>query len=345
MNLKEFARLVGLSQTTVSRALSGYPEVKPETRKRVHDEAVRLGYHPNRSATGLATGRAGAIGVVVRTGIAFEPIFSEFIGGLVGGLERQQIEILVSSVSSLEDELATYQRLAASRRVDAVIIHAPRPVDDRIPFLQQMGTPFIVHGRTETPKDYAFLDIDNFGAVKRATSHLLDLGHRRIASISGPKGQTYVEHRERGIESAFSERGLQADPSLFGNDHFTDEAGYRYTRKFLDNADPPTAVLAGSMMSALGAMRAIRALGMTLGRDISLIVHDDVFPYLNADNMAPTVSTMRSSIRSAGGRIAKFALQLLSGAAPETLQEVWPVELVLRESSGPVPQSRKRRAL
>ena len=91
------------------------------------------------------------------------------------------------------------------------------------------------------------------------------------------------------------------------------------------------------MMSALGAMRAIRSEGLMLGRDISLIAHDDVFAYINADNMVPTVSTTRSSIRSAGSRVGEFLVQLLSGKKPEDIHEVWPVELVLRESTGPAP--------
>jgi LacI family transcriptional regulator len=90
-------------------------------------------------------------------------------------------------------------------------------------------------------------------------------------------------------------------------------------------------------MSALGAMRAIRSEGLMLGRDISLIAHDDVFAYINADNMVPTVSTTRSSIRSAGSRVGEFLIQLLSGKKPDEIHEVWPVELVLRESTGPVP--------
>ncbi|MNL67883.1 Lactose operon repressor [compost metagenome] len=99
----------------------------------------------------------------------------------------------------------------------------------------------------------------------------------------------------------------------------------------------PTAFLAGSMMTALGVFRAIRQAGMTLGTDVSMIAHDDVFPYLNADNMYPSMSTTRSSIRQAGSRIAELLLQLLGGKPVGDIHELWPVELVLRESSGPAP--------
>jgi LacI family transcriptional regulator len=104
---------------------------------------------------------------------------------------------------------------------------------------------------------------------------------------------------------------------------------------FLALPEPPTAVLAGSMMSALGAMRAIRTAGLAVGRDISLIAHDDVFPYINAENMVPTLSTTRSSIGAAGTRIGEMILQLLAGAPPASLQDVWPVDLVVRDSTVP----------
>ena len=91
------------------------------------------------------------------------------------------------------------------------------------------------------------------------------------------------------------------------------------------------------MMTALGVFRAIRTAGLVLGRDVSMIAHDDVFPYLNADNMVPSMSTTRSSIRAAGFRIGELMQQLLAGKPIDTIHELWPVELVLRESSGPPP--------
>lgn len=337
MNLKEFSRLVGLSQTTVSRALSGYPEVKSETRNRVQEAANKYGYHPNRSAIGLATGRAGAVGIVFREDTEFGPHINEFLRGLGGRLREDGVDILMTMVGSIDAEIRTYKRFAASKRVDAVVLHSPLQNDGRLPLLEQMELPFILHGRTEYQNAVAYLDIDNFGAIKRATSHLLDLGHRRIGMINGLKGRTFAEHRERGYCTAFSERGLTPYEGLTGNGEFTDEIGFRIMQGFLESSEPPTAMLAGSMMSALGAMRAIRLAGLQLGRDVSLIAHDDVFPYLNADNMVPTVSTTRSSIGSAGARIGEMVMQLLSGRPVSEMHEVWPVELVLRESTGPAP--------
>lgn len=335
MNLKEFAKSIGMSQTTVSRALSGYPEVKQETRQRILKLANELGYHPNRSAAGLATGRAGAVGIVLKEGQGFDPNTTEFMAGLGSRLETRQIDILITVVDDREGELSAYQRLAASKRVDAVILHTPTVDDPRMAFLKKLKMPFIVHGRGKENGDFPWLDIDNFGATYRATSYLLDIGHKSIGLINGGKGDIFAEHREQGYRKALKERGIAIRKDLITNGPFIDDVGYRVMQDFLSLPEPPTAVLAGSMMTALGVMRAVRSAGMMLGKDISLIAHDDVFNYINADNMVPTVSTTRSSMREAGVRIGEILLQMLGGRDVSSHSEIWPVELVLRESTAP----------
>ncbi|MDX3927119.1 MAG: substrate-binding domain-containing protein [Shinella sp.] len=340
MNLKEFAAHIGLSQTTVSRALSGYPEVRKETRERILKAAEEVGYRPNTSARNLATGRAGAVGLVFRGGANFGPQSSEFMGGLSSRLQCDGTDILVSTVETLTAEIDVYRRFAASKRVDAVILHTPAVNDPRIALLQDLGLPFVVHGRSDAEKPFAFLDIDNYGAIAQAAAHLLDLGHRRIALINGDVRSTYASDRDRGYRDTLRARGLPMDEDLQAHGEFTDETGFRLTQAFLRLDAPPTAIIAGSMMSALGAMRAVRIAGLSIGRDISLVAHDDVFPYLSPDNLVPTVSTTRSPIRDAGWRIGEMVLALLKGNDPASLQEVWPVELVIRDSTARAPRLR-----
>ncbi|MHB1109325.1 MAG: LacI family DNA-binding transcriptional regulator [Devosia sp.] len=338
MKLKDLAAELGLSQTTVSRALNGYPEVNEATRRRVSEAATRLGYRANVSARRLATGSVGAIGVFLPALGSNEigPHTSEFLSGLASRMAREEIDIVVSPLES-DDEIPAYRRLSSSKRVDAVIIGSPKLVDERVTVLTEMGIPFVLHGRTQVPTPHAWLDIDNAGAFFRATAHLLDLGHRRIAMINGPAGMTFAEHRNQGYRDALIARGVTPDPRLVSHGQFTDEIGFRNAQALLEQNQPPTAILAGSMMTALGVFRAIRSAGLELGKDVSMIAHDDVFPYLNADNMVPSMSTTRSSIRAAGTRIAELVLQVLAGKPVEQVHELWPVELVLRESSSPAP--------
>ncbi len=335
--LKDLAAELGLSQTTVSRALNGFPEVSEITRQRVAEAASRLGYRANANARRLATGRAGAVGIALplQRSQHFGPHMSEFLSGVGERLAEFELDIVVAPLDE-DDEIPVFRRLAQSHRVDAVVISAPVPNDRRIAELTELGLPFVLHGRTDSPIAHAWLDIDNEGAFHRATTHLIDLGHRRIGMINGPMEQTFAMHRERGFRRAMSERGLIADAALMGGGRFTDENGFRHAQAFLAQREPPTAFLAGSMMTALGVFRAIRSAGLVLGRDVSMIAHDDVFPYLNADNMVPTMSTTRSSIRAAGARIAELLMQILAGKDPATVHELWPVELVLRESTAPV---------
>ena len=337
IKLKDLADKLGLSQTTVSRALNGYPEVSAATRERVLEAARRLNYRPNVSARNLATGRAGAVGAVLRSNrsLLLDPHYAEFLAGLGERLAEDEMDIVLSPVRS--DEIGHYRRMASGNRVDAIILSSPEVEDGRVALLAELGVPFILHGRTESRLPHAWMDIDNEGAFHHATRHLLDLGHVRIGLINGDPRYTFARHREAGYRAALLSRGIAADPRLMATGLMTDEVGYRATERFLALRPRPTALLVSSMMMALGAFRALRAAGLELGRDVSMIAHDDVFPFLNADRMVPTMSTTRSSIRAAGTRIAELAIEMLNGRPDGEIGELWPVDLVIRASTGPAP--------
>src|SRR5690606_21621536 len=210
IKLKELARELGLSQTTVSRALNGYPEVNEQTRIRVADAALRHGYRPNDSARRLATGRCNAVGVVVEP--AGELHMSETLIGMGARFSREEIDIVITPLEASPDRTQAYRRLAAARKVDAVVLHSPVPDDPRIPLLDSLGMPFVVHGRSEGAPPHAWLDIDNRQAFHDATAHLIALGHRRIATINGPGELTFAEHRDAGYREAHAAQGLTPDP-------------------------------------------------------------------------------------------------------------------------------------
>ena len=149
MKLKDLADHLGLSQTTVSRALNGYPEVSEATRRRVLEAAERYHYRPNPSARRLATGRAGAIGAVLPTdrNLLVDPHFVEFLAGLGERLVEDEMDIVLCP-SRGGDETGTYRRIVAGNRVDALILSGPLVEDERVALLTELGHPFVVHGRT-----------------------------------------------------------------------------------------------------------------------------------------------------------------------------------------------------
>ena len=339
MNLKQLSRMLDLSQTTVSRALNGYPEVAEETRRRVVDAAKRHGYRPNPSARRLATGKAGMIGYVMPTGASVEidPHFVEFLSGLGDYARTHELDLALSP-STMEDEETTYRRIVANRQVDAVYISSPRPKDGRIALLNELGIPFIVHGRSEgLDFDYPFLDIDNEAAFYEAARLLVQLGHRRIALINGNPDQTFAIHRERGARRAMAASGVELPPARIRALPMTEENGYAATREILAADERPTAIMCSSLLMTLGIIRALRDAGLSVPGDVSLIAHDDVFPFLRPENFPVPLATTRSSIRAAGQRIAERLAARIGGLEDGARGEVWPVDLVVR---GSVAQAR-----
>jgi LacI family transcriptional regulator len=339
VNLKELARHLNLSQTTVSRALNGYPEVNEETRQRVLQAVKTTGYRPNRAAQRLATGRAGSIGLVMPTapGRDTDLHFAEFLSGLGEVCLSEDIQLVISP-SRPEDEEATFRKLAAGGTVDAIFLAYTRKNDTRIDLLRSLSLPFVVHGQTlDGRSDFPLLDIDNHGAFRDAARLLLQLGHRRIGLLNGPDYLTFAIARDEGFADALLEFDLKPDPQLTCHFSMTEENGFRGMSHLLRQDDRPTAVLCSSMVLALGAVRAVNQHGLAIGSDISLIAHDDVFPYLKPENFTTPLTTTRSSIRDAGKRIGARLIAASAGKGDDNPREIWPVDLIVRASTAPAP--------
>lgn len=348
MNLKQLAESLGLSQTTVSRALNGYPEVREETRLRVHAAARDANYIPNTRARRLATGRAMTIGHVMPTGVRGElvnPIFSDFLAGAGEVYAREGYDMLLSMVSGPETANA-YRQMAANGSVDGVMVQGPRIDDDRIELLQELNLPFLVHGRTDHQTDYTWFDIANVRAFRRATELLLDLGHTRIALINGPEQFDYARRRRRGYEEALTARGITAEPNWMVTGAMTESYGYEACQSLLALPNPPTAFLVSSVIPAIGVRRAANDLGLQIPGDVSVICHDDTLSYLSNDAAStpagPPFTATRSSIRAAGQRCAEILIERIRNPNAPHVHELWEAELTLGRSTGPAPTTMER---
>ena len=341
MNLKELATKLGLSPTTVSRALNGYPEVNETTRERVMAAAKRHNYRPNTRAIRLATGRALAVGHVIPIATRHEivnPVFADFIAGAGEVYSRNGYDMILSVVPD-ENEDSTYRDLSSRGAVDGVILHAPRLNDPRIALLHDIGIPFVVHGRaTGTALPYSWVDVNNRRAFQRATEFLLDLGHSRIGLVNGLEFMDFAIRRRTGFTDALAARGLTPDPALLASDEMTEISGYRAARKMLQGAAPPTAFLVASMISGMGVRRAIEEQGLQMGADVSVIIHDDDLSYMKNGEDVPIFTATRSSVREAGRLAADLLLGII--ARPETAPEtrLLEAELIIGQSTGPAPR-------
>lgn len=342
MNLKELSALLGLSQTTVSRALNGFPEVNETTRLRVAEAARQHHYKPNPRARGLATGRAMAIGHVIPVSgpQVMDPAFSEFIAGAGEVCAATDHEMILSFVPEAE-EAETYRKLCARGTVDGVILHAPKVDDPRIALLNDIGLPFVVHGRSAgAVLPYSWLDLNNKRAFRFAVGFLLDLGHRRIALINGPEVLDFAHARRLGYEKALAAAKVPVDPALMYSGELTEAYGHRCTEELLRRPEPPTAIFTSALLPAIGARRAVDEAGLKIGRDISLVTHDDDLSCLGSSDATPVFTATRFPVREAGRLAAQMLVEAMADRSKPPQGRLLRATLVVGTSTGPAPGQR-----
>ncbi|SDG41681.1 substrate-binding domain-containing protein [Pelagibacterium luteolum] len=340
--LRELAIHLGLSPATVSRALNGFPEVGEKTRLRVIAAAEQLHYRPNSTAKKLATGKSGMVGIIFRAAhnLMVDPHFLEYLAGLSMGLAERELDLLLRHAAP-GAQLNSYERLIASGSVDGVIVSAPEIDDPRIAMLTQQGFPFVVHGRVGDDVDHGFYDIDNHGAFTRATELLVALGHRRIAFLNGSSGQAFAVQREAAFRTTLAANGIHIPAQFVSHSEMSEDTGYHQASQWLSGLHglPPTAFLCSSTLITIGVMRAAGEAGLEIGKDISIIAHDDVLPHLRAEHFSTPLTVTRAPIRDAGFALADMIHQRIDGAEPKSLQRTAPVDLIVRNSTGAAPET------
>lgn len=338
MNLKQLSEHLKLSQTTVSRALNGYPEVSENTRDRVLKAAQDLNYRPNLRAKGLATGRALAIGHVIPVSNQHEmvnPVFGDFIAGAGEAYARAGYDMMLTLVPD-QEEVRAYQNIRSRGTVDGIIVHGPMINDERIALLSRIGLPFVVHGRsTVVNLPYSWVDVNNRGAFERGTQFLIELGHKRIALLNGLEHMDFAFRRRKGYETALQVNGIPIETTLMRSEEMTEVYGYRAAKEMLSRTDKPTAFVCSSIITAIGVRRAIHEAGLVVARDVSIITHDDALSYLENGDDVPIFTALRSSVRFAGTEAAEMLLSLISSPRIAPKSRLLEAELIIGRSTGP----------
>lgn len=339
MNLKQLAVHLGLSSTTVSRALNGYPDVSEATRARVREAADALNYRPLHHARQLATGRSMALGHVVTHSrhALVAPLFADLMAGAGRTADALGYDTHVRIVDDA-GETAFYRELAASRRVDGVVVHGPLVADPRIALLDGLGLPFIVHGRSDVDVPHAWLDVDNARAIERATALLLDLGHVDIGFVNGPEELHFARRRRDGFVAAHRDRGLVPDPTRMFAGPLVEHRGHDAAAELLDGPRPPSALVCAGLLPAWGVLRAVLTRGLVLGEDLSIVAYDDGVSWLSnrdgTDGEEPLFTTVRGSIHEAGRRLVHLLVHAIDEPDAPLAAETLPTELVLGRSTG-----------
>jgi LacI family transcriptional regulator len=301
VTIKDLARELDLSITTISRALNGYADVGEKTRQRVAETAEARGYRPNRNAQRLARGRTHNIAWVQPANERkyLDPHFVEVMAGVLRGALDVDYDIVMTSHTP-EREIATYDRYVNDNSVDGFIVDLPRDDDPRISYLLQTGRPVVVHGRESRHPAYGWVDIDNYGNFYRLARLMIANGHRHIAFINGDEQFNYALYRRHGVVDALVDNGLGPDAvTVYNSRHPMGDAGYRLTRTALEDRRV-TALIYSSVMLALEGNAALGTQGERGGRPIAVASMDDELRYLDLSRIEARVSLVRSSLTDAG---------------------------------------------
>ena len=342
MSLKKIAEELGLSLTTVSRALNGYPEVAEPTRIAVQKAAARLHYQPDARARGLALGRADAVGIVfpITPSDLGDLQFLEVAHAMSERFAQAGMDLLIISATA-EDELAAYKHAIAGRRVDAFIVARTKVDDDRLELLQSRRVPFVAYGRSANfAAPYAWFDFDNVAGARMGTERLIGFGHRAIGYLGAPPAYNFGAQRFEGYTGALRSAGLTPQLDAVQRCALDRRSGYAAMQRLLALPEPPTAVLVDNHLAGIGAVHAALHAGCVLGQDLSVIVYDGLGP--DSVIHSPITSIDQPTATLAGTLLAELLLARLKGTAPESLQRLLMPGLLAGESDGPPGKVRAR---
>lgn len=335
-NIRDVAAHVGLSVSTVSRALNGYSDVNAETRKRVEEAADTLGYRASFAAAMLRSSQTQTVTFMVsKPWTKFvDPFFLGLLDGVELVLQAQGYDLQVVMAREFEQEIGIIRRAVERNRCDGLLFGRTRPEDERIDYLQERGFPFVTIGQT-LRNDHDYVDRDHRWIGRTATERLIRLGHTRIAHLATPFRYTYSLHALDGYRGALREAGIPHDPTLEVECFLSRRTGGDAMTELISRGAEPTAAFCGNDMIALSAMEAMRSFGLEPGRDIAVIGCDDM-PLSSA--VRPALTTFSQNLDAIGMRMGRMILARLGGGS-DRLQQIVDSKLLLRESDVPPPRS------
>lgn len=340
VTIKDVARAAGVSVATASRALNDSPKVTERTRERVRRAAAGLHYTPHSGARSLITSRTHTIGILLPD--LYGEFFSEIIRGIDQAAQRAGYHCLVAGARHTGPPLESALR-SLRGRVDGLILMSPEFTGDLSRRTLPEGFPVVLVHCPPGEQTHPSLMIANREGAAAMVRHLAALGHRRIAIIRGAEGNFDAAERLRGYREALEECGLTRSPELEAPGDFGEESGAAAARRLMGLPDPPTAIFAANDSMAIGALSAVRDLGLRVPEDIALGGFDDI-PM--ARYLSPPLTSVHVDIAKLGARATELLLRQLAGEdgrAPT--REILPTSLVIRQSCGASLTTPRRNAV
>ena len=331
LNLERIARLSGVPRSIAARVIDNDPTICPATRENVLRVVRLLNYVPTAAVRSWSRTRAQVLGLVIPAAVAAlfsDPHFAIFIQGVSAACAEYGHAVMLW-VAEPEYERRQIQQVVHGHAIDGVIVASALIDDPLVDELRQSRRPFVVVGRRPNDWQTTSVDVDNSGGARAAVRHLLNLGRRCIATITGPQNLIAGVDRLTGYRTALREYGYPIDSALIVDGGFSEHGGYRAMQQLLPRQ--PEAVFAASDTMAIGALHAIREAGLRVPEDIALVGFDDTSLAARTD---PPLTVVRQPARQLGQLAVDLLLELIEQPDAPPRCSVLPTELVVRESTG-----------
>lgn len=333
MTIEEIARLANVSRSTVSRVLNHHPSVRDSVRQRVQTVINEQGYMPDAAARSLARRRSNVIGLVIPRSVP-ETFSDPFFGPVIHSITEASMRagyFLMLAMLTVDMEREFYQRILRSRHFDGVLMLSSDIDDPILPLLIKDKIPLVLFGGHPYFREVSWVEAEHREGARQAIQHLIALGHRRIATITGKVSQQAALDRHDGYKQALLEAQLPLLPELIVHGDWSQQRGYSAMQQLLALDPRPTALFAANDATAIGAMRAIQEAGYAVPNDVAVVAFDDL-PIALFSN--PQLSTIHQPL----GEMSATAVQLLIDRIEHPHQEpqhiLLPTRLVVRESCG-----------
>jgi LacI family transcriptional regulator len=329
VTIKDVAREADVSYSTVSRVVNNYKYVNPDTREKVTEAMERLGYIANQQARSLVKGRSQVIGLLIHS---FETSYiGEIVRGIDDAIAEAQYDLLLYTTHRRAERETTYVSNIVHGLAEGLLVVLPRGVETYRDSLSKQNYPFVLIDYQTTSDGVYAVGATNWQGAFDATSHLIELGHRRIGFITGDAFVGSSEDRFRGYQEALALSGMAFNANLVYQGDFFKAKGFDALNAFLTLETPPTAVLASNDEMAFGAMEAALGLGYRVPEDISIVGFDDIPPAADAH---PPLTTVHQPLQEMGSTATKLLLDLIEETGePEVPSIRLPTKLIIRQST------------
>jgi len=328
--MKDVAQLAGVSTATVSRALMNPEKVSVSTRKRVETAVLEAGYSPNTLARNLRRNESKTIITIVPD--ICDPYFAEIIRGIEDAAVENDYLVLLGDSGQRKKRESSFVNLVFTKQADGMLLlGTDHPFDVSKP--EQKNLPPMVMACEFAPElELPTVHIDNLTSAFEAVNYLAQLGHKRIAQISGPTTATLCKFRQQGYQQALRRAGVSMNPAYSTVGDFTFEAGAQAVRQLLALPEQPTAIFCHNDAMAIGAIQEAKKLGLRVPQDLSIVGFDDIQFAQYCDPPLTTISQPRYEI---GRQAMLMMLDLLKGNDVQAGSRLLEAKLVVRGSTAP----------